>query len=110
MPGDSIRWAAWLAPSLYPFYALIEVGTGLWAATILVEQRGMPLSDAGGWVAMFFGAIMLGRIGVGFISVRVGNRRLNCLETYREQRDGHSCQTRQCKYPPLNTDTVGKIL
>lgn len=69
-------WAAWLAPSLYPFYALIEVGTGLWAATILVEQRGMPLSDAGGWVAMFFGAIMLGRIGVGFISVRVGNRRL----------------------------------
>lgn len=69
-------WAAWLAPSLYPFYALIEVGTGLWAASILVEQRGMPGADAGGWVALFFGAIMLGRVGVGFISVRVGNRRL----------------------------------
>ena len=69
-------WAAWLAPSLYLLYALIEVGTGLWAASLLVEQRGLPAPEAGRWVGLFFGAIMLGRIAVGFVSVRLGNRRL----------------------------------
>ena len=75
-PPAPVAWAAWLAPSLYLVYATIEVGTGLWAASILIDQRGLVASTAGWWVACFFGAIMVGRFALGFVSVRLGNRRL----------------------------------
>ena len=71
-----VGWATWLAPSLYLVYATVEVGTGLWAASILVDHRGLAASSAGRWLACFFGAIMLGRFALGFVSVRLGNRRL----------------------------------
>ena len=69
-------WAPWLAPSLYLVYATIEVGTGLWTASILVEQRGVSARAAGLWVACFFGAIMVGRFAIGLVAARIGNRRL----------------------------------
>jgi fucose permease len=69
-------WAPWLAASLYLVYATIEVGTGLWAASILVDGRGMAPSAAGVWVAGFFGAIMAGRFAIGLVAVRLGNRAL----------------------------------
>ena len=69
-------WAPWLAASLYLVYATIEVGTGLWAASILVDGRGMAPSEAGVWVAGFFGAIMAGRFAIGLVAVRLGNRAL----------------------------------
>lgn len=69
-------WAPWLAASLYLVYATVEVGTGLWAASILVDGRGMAPADAGVWVAGFFGAIMAGRFAIGVVAVRVGNRAL----------------------------------
>lgn len=67
-------WAPWLAASLYLVYATIEVGTGLWAASILVDGRGMAPADAGLWVAGFFGSIMAGRFAVGLVALRLGNR------------------------------------
>ena len=69
-------WAAWLAPSLYLMYATVEVGTGLWAASILVEKRGLAPQVAGTWVSCFYAAIMTGRFALGFIATRLGNRRL----------------------------------
>jgi fucose permease len=69
-------WAPWLAASLYLVYATIEVGTGLWAASILVDGRGMAPAEAGVWVAGFFGAIMAGRFAIGLVAVRLGNRAL----------------------------------
>ncbi len=48
-------WALWLAPSLYLVYATIEIGTGLWAASILVEGRGHDAPTAGLWVSCLFG-------------------------------------------------------
>lgn len=69
-------WAPWLAPSLYLVYTTIEVGTGLWAASILVEGRGMAPASAGVWVAGFFGSIMAGRFAIGLVAVRLGNRAL----------------------------------
>ena len=69
-------WAAWLAPALFLVYATAEVGTGLWAASILVEGRGFDTPTAGLWVACFFGAIMGGRFAIGLVSARLGNRRL----------------------------------
>ncbi len=69
-------WAAWLAPVLFLVYATVEVGTGLWAASILVEGRGFDAPTAGLWVSCFFGAIMGGRFAIGMVSARLGNRRL----------------------------------
>lgn len=69
-------WASWLAPALYLVYTTIEVGTGLWAASILVEGRGTEPARAGLWVAGFFGAIMVGRFAIGLVANRLGNRLL----------------------------------
>ena len=74
--GPAPIWAGWLAPSLYLMYATVEVGTGLWAASILVEQRGLTPRDAAWWVSCFYAAIMSGRFALGLIAVRLGNRRL----------------------------------
>ncbi|MEO8546505.1 MAG: MFS transporter, partial [Burkholderiaceae bacterium] len=54
----------------------IELGTGLWAASILVEGRGAQPAQAGLWVAGFFGAIMVGRFAIGLVANRLGNRLL----------------------------------
>lgn len=69
-------WAPWLAAALYLVYATVEVGTGLWAASILVDGRHMGAPAAGLWVSCFFGAIMVGRFALGLVARRVGNRRL----------------------------------
>ena len=68
--------APWLAVSLYLVYATIEVGTGLWAASVLVDERHVSAPTAGLWVSCFYGAIMAGRFGTGLIAARMGNRRL----------------------------------
>jgi fucose permease len=68
--------AQWLAPATFLFYVAAEMGTGLWAASILVTDRGMPLAQAGVWVSVYFGSITAGRFGVGLIANRLGNRRL----------------------------------
>ncbi|MDO9290634.1 MAG: MFS transporter, partial [Hydrogenophaga sp.] len=70
------RRALWLAPLCFLFYVAAEMGTGLWAASILVNDRGISLAQAGFWVSLYFGAITAGRFGVGLVSERLGNRRL----------------------------------
>ena len=72
----SPAWAPWLAASLYLVYATVEVGTGLWTGSILVDGRHMDAPVAGLWVSCFFGAIMAGRFAIGFFSARLGNRQL----------------------------------
>ena len=68
--------ATWLAPLAFLLYAAAESGTGLWAASILVNSRSTPAATAALWVAFFFGAITAGRFGVGLVANRLGNRRL----------------------------------
>jgi fucose permease len=68
--------AQWLAPTTFLFYVAAEMGTGLWAASILVTDRGVPLAQAGVWVSVYFGSITAGRFGVGLIANHLGNRRL----------------------------------
>lgn len=68
--------ALWLAPLCFLLYVSAEMGTGLWAASILVTNRGLAAADAGLWVSLYFGAITAGRFAVGLVANRVGNRRL----------------------------------
>jgi fucose permease len=68
--------AMWLAPTCFLLYVSAEMGTGLWAASILATDRGMPLAQAGVWVAVYFGAITVGRFAVGLVANWLGNRKL----------------------------------
>jgi len=68
--------ATWLAPLGFLLYVAAEAGTGLWAASILVNSRGASPATAGLWVSFFFGAITAGRFAVGLVANRLGNRRL----------------------------------
>lgn len=68
--------AMWLGPLAFLLYVAAEMGTGLWAASILVGERDMPAATAGIWVSVFFGSITAGRFSVGLVANRLGNRRL----------------------------------
>ena len=65
-----------LAPLAFLLYVAAEMGTYLWAASLLVTHRGVSLPQAGVWVSVYFGAITLGRFGAGLVANRLGNRRL----------------------------------
>lgn len=68
--------ALWLAPALYLAYAAVEISTGLWAGSLLVDGRGLDAKTAALWVSCFFGAIMLGRFATGLLTLKMGNRQL----------------------------------
>ncbi len=75
-PAPAPAMAQWLAPFLFFLYAAVEVGTSLWSATVLIEQRHLSAAVASLWVSCFFGSIMGGRFVTGLISQRLGNRKL----------------------------------
>lgn len=66
----------WVSAGLFALYTGAELTIGLWAGTILVVSRGLAAETAAWWVAGYFGAITGGRIAVGFLVERWGNRRL----------------------------------
>jgi MFS family permease len=74
LPANS--FAGWLSPALFALYVALEGGTGLWAGSILAVGRGFSPAEAAWCTAGFFGAIMGGRIFVGAVVDRWGNRRL----------------------------------
>jgi MFS family permease len=73
---DTPRWAPYLSAFLFALYVAIEMGAGMWSASILIESRHFDPGLAGLAITLFYGAIMGGRVLVGFVSERVGNRRL----------------------------------
>ena len=76
LPAESVLHplAAWLAPACFLFYVGAEMGTGLWAASILVQERGLSLVQASAGLSLYFGAITVGRFGVGLVAHRLSNR------------------------------------
>ncbi len=74
MPADS--FAGWLSPVIFALYVAAEGTTGLWAGTVLVVRRGFAPESAALCVAGFFGALTAGRIAVGFVAEKWGNRQL----------------------------------
>jgi fucose permease len=74
--GTPRALASWLSPMIFFVYVSAEIGTGLWAASILADGRGMALKDAGIAVSCYFGAITVGRFAIGSLANRIGSRRL----------------------------------
>jgi MFS family permease len=68
--------AGWLSALIFALYVAVEMTTGLWAGTVLVASRGFTPGMAAVCTACFYAAITGGRILVGFIVDRHGNRRL----------------------------------
>lgn len=66
----------WLSSVIFALYVAVEMTTGLWAGTVLVAERGFAPETAAWCVAGYYAAITVGRIGVGFVADRFGNRRL----------------------------------
>ncbi len=58
------------------FYCGIESSVNLWGSSYLVHAKGLEAATAAGWIAGFFGAITLGRFLVGFLSMKLSNKRL----------------------------------
>lgn len=71
--------AGWLSAAIFAVYVAVEGTTGVWAGSVLVEARRFTPHTAGLCVGAFYGAITAGRILVGFIVERLGNRRLIAL-------------------------------
>jgi fucose permease len=54
-------------------YCALEVSTGLWAVSYLVQVKQLLPSDAAFYGSLFFLGITAGRMASGFISYRLGN-------------------------------------
>ena len=78
-PAIANSEAGWLSAIVFTCYVAAEATAGLWAATILVEARGLPLATAGLCTTAYYGSITGGRILAGFVADRWGNRRLVTL-------------------------------
>lgn len=65
-----------LALLAFMLYSATESSMGIWGSSYLIQWRGLSLADGAMGVSSFYGGIMGGRFLVGFISSKVGNRRL----------------------------------
>ena len=49
-------------------YCSVELGTGLWAASYLILEKGSATAEAAFWVAMYYGGITVGRFLAGLLT------------------------------------------
>lgn len=57
-------------------YGGAEIGTGQLANTLLIEARGLPQTVASNWVSAYWGSFTVGRILMGLLAMRLGDRAL----------------------------------
>ncbi len=75
--GASLRRPIVLVSLLFFFvYGGIEIGTGQLANTLLTEARQLPQEVASSWVSAYWGSFTLGRILMGLLAMRLGDRLL----------------------------------
>ncbi|MBC7960468.1 MAG: MFS transporter [Vallitaleaceae bacterium] len=57
----------------FVFYCAAEASVGLWGSSYLVEVKGLAISLAATYIAMYFGGITIGRFLCGFLSFKFNN-------------------------------------
>lgn len=62
--------------ALFAFYGGVEAGVGLWATSLLTMTRGASPALAGALVAVYWGALTVGRFALGAFANRLGPMRL----------------------------------
>jgi fucose permease len=70
------RPAVWRSVSLFFVYAGLEVGTGQWAYSWLVEGRGVASGVAAAWLAAYWGSLTAGRVILGVLTSRFSTETL----------------------------------
>ena len=74
---ESLRQPVVLMGLLFFFlYGGVEIGTGQLANTLLVDARGIPQEIASSWVSAYWGSFTVGRILMGLLAMRLGDRTL----------------------------------
>lgn len=74
--SGSLRGPMVASVCLFYAYCGLEAGTGLWAASYLIDTRALPKALAGALVALFWAALTLGRIVVGLRADALGPTRV----------------------------------
>ena len=77
IPADRLKRrkkALRLQIAMYAMYASCEFMIGLWAYSLLVQNRGVNPTTAGLWVSVYYGALTAARFGTGIVVNRLGNR------------------------------------
>jgi len=71
--GGKIRKIKGIAPNLAAFFAYcaVEASTGLWAASFLVNERGLSEVLAAGGASSYYLGITIGRFLNGFLSTKI---------------------------------------
>ncbi|MCY4145425.1 MAG: MFS transporter [Chloroflexi bacterium] len=73
----SLRRPIVLVGMLFFFvYGGIEIGAGQLANTLLTEARALPQEVASSWVSAYWGSFTVGRILMGLLAMRLGDRLL----------------------------------
>ncbi len=57
-------------------YCALEIATGLWATTYLVQVKGLDPTKAALWGGLYYIGITVGRVLSGFITFRVSNNQM----------------------------------
>ncbi|HKL60234.1 MAG TPA: MFS transporter [Sphaerochaeta sp.] len=57
-------------------YCALEIATGLWATTYLVQVKGLDPTKAALWGGLYYMGITVGRMLSGFITFRVSNNQM----------------------------------
>jgi len=65
-------------PALTAFfcYCSIEIIAGLWGASYLVMERGIPAETAAQWISLYYIGITAGRFVSGFVTMKLNNRQM----------------------------------
>jgi fucose permease len=74
--GALRRGRVWLQIGTFFVYTGVETGAGQWCFTVMREDRGVGLEEAGAWTAGYWGSLLVGRIVGGFVVARIGADRL----------------------------------
>ena len=75
--SDSLRQPIVLIGMLFFFlYGGIEIGAGQLANTLLIEARALPQEIASAWVGAYWASFTIGRILMGLLAMRLGDRAL----------------------------------
>ena len=57
-------------------YCTIETIAGLWGASFLVMEKGIPPEIAAQWIALYYVGITFGRFLSGFVTMKLNNRQM----------------------------------
>ena len=80
---DSLRLlAVWLGIALYFVHNGLSLSAGQLSSTLFVEGRGLDATRVGTWLSVYFAAITLGRVLLGFLSDLLGAGMLLRVSTF----------------------------